>query len=288
MTNTAATTAPHPDAPDWPKIIGQLIKEGKVVIDVPPRQYDVNLGTNLRLAISKKRESSNRFIAFLRRHRWTMVFSGAILVLSTFIVKDALREHLKDLSDAVGKSQARYLARHDTDEIHNKLSLLLKYAENIESKVTLQLPASRQFPEFNRVSEDKLAELVDPYWLYRTEMTNRLEASNAVVTNGWNLVAELPDSEDKVKLSKAKRQLQEDMDHLRVDILARLPFGESDDVDSLTSKFEADALDLATKHKNKIAERYDICTNISYALYFVLLILGLVSKVAGTDLADSE
>jgi hypothetical protein len=50
----------------------------------------------------------------MRRHQRLLTFFGALIVFFTFIVKDALRENLKDLVDSLNAAEASAMASNET------------------------------------------------------------------------------------------------------------------------------------------------------------------------------
>src|SRR5690242_14835307 len=55
-------------------------------------------------------------LKWIRRHHRILTFAGAVIVFATFIVKDAIRERLRDLSESIKEAQTDYIATLNTSE----------------------------------------------------------------------------------------------------------------------------------------------------------------------------
>jgi hypothetical protein len=55
--------------------------------------------------------------AFLRKHNRILTFVGALVVFLTFVIKEGLREHLKDLVEALGSAQNIFRIRNENAEM---------------------------------------------------------------------------------------------------------------------------------------------------------------------------
>ena len=58
---------------------------------------------------------------FLRKHHRSVTLIGAIIVFVTFIVKEALRDHLKDLVDSIENARSVFLIRDGEDALRSQL-----------------------------------------------------------------------------------------------------------------------------------------------------------------------
>lgn len=200
-----------------------------------------------------------------KRRRDAFILIGAALVLTAFIVKDAVREHLKDLSDAIDKAEIRYLESRDSSEMKQTLNLILN---RISTKAG---------GEFDWTSVQQLLDQAVFFTRHR-------------ISNCWALVAEFPDNPGKSALAGSMVQINQAVDKLELslfhhDALALMSSAGSYEhirVDLLT--FEQEALDLATKRKQAIEHRYNVSTTVSYVIYCVVLVFGVAAKLKGVDL----
>jgi hypothetical protein len=73
-----------------------------------------------------------------------LTFLGAVIVFSTFIVKEGMREHLKDLSDSINAAQSEYLIRSDTTQANGMLHDILLRLESLQSSSSILGSSSDQ------------------------------------------------------------------------------------------------------------------------------------------------
>jgi hypothetical protein len=52
--------------------------------------------------------------SFFKRHGKWVSFIGALIVFSTFVVKDAIRENLKNLVDSLASAENNFAIREDS------------------------------------------------------------------------------------------------------------------------------------------------------------------------------
>jgi hypothetical protein len=67
---------------------------------------------------------------FFRRHERLISFIGASIVLATFILREIVRDHLKDLADSLDQAQSVFSIRGQLDETNLRLRLLLSHADD--------------------------------------------------------------------------------------------------------------------------------------------------------------
>lgn len=70
-------------------------------------------------ALEKKQAQPkpNRVVRWIRRRHRILTFIGALIVFGTFVVKDALRDQLKDALDAMHNGAGFNMVRDDTRRI---------------------------------------------------------------------------------------------------------------------------------------------------------------------------
>lgn len=77
---------------------------------------------------AKKRPGG--FGRWYRKHRGKI---GALILLATFVIKDAWKEHLKDLVDSLDKTESIYLVREDVAELRPDVQELTNHLELLMS-----------------------------------------------------------------------------------------------------------------------------------------------------------
>jgi hypothetical protein len=73
--------------------------------------------------------------SFFRRHNTRLIFFGALVVFTTFVIKDVLREQLKDLMDSVESAHSIFVLRHDTSMLNFRLQYLQGTADALADKL---------------------------------------------------------------------------------------------------------------------------------------------------------
>jgi hypothetical protein len=73
----------------------------------------------------KSKANTRRFgSSRLHRHNRLLTFVGALIVFTTFVVKEGLRERLKDFVDSVGAAESTFMIRGDTNIANSLLRSL--------------------------------------------------------------------------------------------------------------------------------------------------------------------
>jgi len=72
----------------------------------------------------------NRFERFLKKHNHILTYLGALIVFSTFIVKEGLREHWQDVAEAIERVRYIYTLRSDISGNTSNTSRLMRRAQH--------------------------------------------------------------------------------------------------------------------------------------------------------------
>jgi exonuclease VII small subunit len=67
---------------------------------------------------------ANTLPSSLKEHAKFLILAGAFVVFATFVVKDLLRDNLKDLASALAETQSAFELRHDNLMLSDKLDQL--------------------------------------------------------------------------------------------------------------------------------------------------------------------
>jgi hypothetical protein len=73
---------------------------------------------------------------FFQVHAKVLSFVGALIVFSTFVVKEGIREHLKNLSDSISSAESIFLVRTDINELPIYLAYLNSRIGTMENLLT--------------------------------------------------------------------------------------------------------------------------------------------------------
>jgi hypothetical protein len=77
------------------------------------------------MAGSRQEAPQRGFFRFLKKHEASLALFGAVLVFTTFVVKEALRDQFKDAQDALSTARSIYLVRDDLKNVQTSLLRVL-------------------------------------------------------------------------------------------------------------------------------------------------------------------
>jgi hypothetical protein len=235
----------------------------------------------------------------LHRHNRLLTFVGALIVFTTFVVKEGLRERLKDFVDSVGAADSTFMIRGDTN-ISN--SLLRSLEEDIGD-----VERNKAIRETGIVAPSS----VHLYYSWR-DLSMMGQSIKANLDNVARLMRKLPNQGANIaQLETLKKALEDDgrsLDNLykalpinpgyrllfpEKDIIKRMSEQDLQAFDALRKHFhslESDANRFATEVLNiseglrdKNERSYGIYTWVSYGLYTLGWGLGLVGRLYSVE-----
>lgn len=224
---------------------------------------------------------SSRFVQWLRTHHRKLTFLGAIIVFSTFVLKDGLQEQLKGLDDAIAGAESLYLLRKDADDLRFRLV-------DMATKLNLEQPTIT----FIEKTTDGNDYLNDEIGNNTMNMIRRLSDKVRNPDIAWRITA----IEDKQQeLSDDAYQLQalngSDDDNNNPEYISKEQSRIDVQVFKLHRKMSllSDALVKASKEaKEKAEENVHIATWASYFLYALGWGLGLVGRLVGVGAVGED
>jgi hypothetical protein len=223
---------------------------------------------------------------FFRTHQRSLSLLGALIVFTTFIVKDAIRDHAKDLVDSIDSAESAYRSGID-------LTLVSKEIIDTELRIDHLSEGQSAVPSFQKEHVQVATDILTNTSLY----LDKLEALNRL----------LPENQqDQTSIESAEQTLKEDQAQIN-DLFdkARQPSvlksDTADDERSLSQiesrlwfqYWQARPLGdkLARKAeatKNDREARYRSITIASYGLYTLGWGLALFARILGGDDPISE
>jgi hypothetical protein len=269
---TAPAKTPQPE-PDFRKLKFQFLEESK------------QSGTLTRL---------------IRKHRHVMASVGALIVLATFIIKDAWRDNLSDFGAAIEKAEKSYaLANHFSDM---KLNLVIRVKNAVQDHPTAHTAITFKEICANYVEtvtgflygtryiveeRQSISPLVQHIEMPNT-LSQRIEefdkgttALNQRVSSLSSLVWDLPNHPESAGL----------VQHLNaIKLVGSESNGIESDIEHSIASVETltgEVLAEAHKQKSRNEHWYRIATWASYFLYAFGWGLGLVGRLVGVG-AGSE
>lgn len=274
---TPATPAPEPTSPNWQNNFDQLAKEGSTVIDLPANRYNFSLESSLHLAIVNREHSRYAFVRWMRRRQRLFVFLGVAVVFLTFIVKDALREQLKDQVDAIERAKTLYTVRADTSEILDQVGLGMgDMILNPQNSNDLRLRYYITHRKVVSVESKIILTLTNIYDLVKALdqpiISQMLPAINDLYEESKQYHARMD------KLSPGGNSLSDaDLD------TARSLYTELSHFDVSVFKMGLRVLDKAEEKKVADERHYRVATWASYFLYALGSGLALIGRIFGVE-----
>lgn len=256
MTETAATPAPQPEEKPTPK----------------------------------STTKSHRFVRWLRKHHRLLTFVGALIVFGTFVVKDALREQLKDLVDSIDSAQSTYVVRMDISRIELYVKSLNRYvrygsSSQGETKIAQTESLKRDIDDLVGMTQYLAAQVGNINRLAqklgsanKKEVTNSIESINkqhedlrASVTD----YVRLAENNDQSRLSEMSSKID-------------ASWHTAETLVTSTPQFAFNLLTSAREVSKRQEERYRFYTWASYFLYALGWSLGLIGRLVGVETGAGE
>jgi hypothetical protein len=259
----------------------------------------------MEILVDKTKETQNSPERFLRRHRRWFPLIGAVLLLGTFLVNDALRNESKDLADSLSRAETSFVAREEVQGIVDHLN---KNDGSLREILGAVSKSTQIDPNKNRPLWDVSEELDERFPAYYRHMST--------FDNALNLLEKLPyDRQLDQQRWTLKKRLSH-LDELLYDLRKRryfLQYNYAGEANQMLAKIKADRdnenAEVGSDNLNTIAavdafgeevfkrariirtradKRSTFWKHLSYALYPLGVILGLLGKLYGEVDADSE
>lgn len=244
-------------------------------------------------ASNEQVERSHKLLKFVRRHRRMLTFIGALIVFSTFLTKEALREQLKDLIDSEKAAQQTSLSEVELSEAN------ASYAR-IEQKID----AVRQLIIGNVAPADVPGSYDDVLALIH----GRIERSEVFIRSMKRLQQELPKNaglesgiEAAQVLTDNTKELYETCKKAGAYMYAdptvygghRLaPIKEAVTSSQKMKEFVASVMGMMVEHSEQVRARHEhrlsIYSWMSYGLYTLGWGLGLVGRLVGVNAGGDD
>jgi hypothetical protein len=236
--------------------------------------------------------------AFLRRHERLLVLAGTLITLMTFLVRDVLRENLRDIVASIDSAESTFLLRGATREISDQLATLSESVNAIEK----QQRAARK-----RLSSDvldKLRETDDQ--LHRHEAALRQKENSFVVSldSFGRLIEKLPDDPDRDKQWQTFNKFWSELESSELEFNSALVNDRKTDEDPLhhALRVEGDVdlnqmklgllaaktLDDAEAIKKSRERWLNVCNCAFYSVVTMGVCLALLGRLYGVDSVDPE
>lgn len=231
---------------------------------------------------SLARSGPSRVVRLVRRNHRALMLCGAVVIFATFMVKEALREQLKDLVDSLELARSVYLIRSDSALVSNQLMSVLNEVDDLKLAVKSQ----------NTENDDYSDEIAGDLEFVREQIIQ----VDAAFENTLQLLERLPDQKTRIErvkkvqvdlytLAKERTSLDSEIEAERTTnsyatyVMARNLRTKSYDFCVRGYTFGEDAITEAEAFKARKQERYHFYTLASYGLYALGWGLGLLTTL---------
>jgi hypothetical protein len=237
--------------------------------------------------------------SFITRHSRLLQFLGALIVFTTFIVKEGLRDQLKDLISATDTAQNTFTLRNDIAASRADLtqfsSLMLPWmARNEASSQTAGAAGRRPMTADEATDSTTLL-----------EMRSEMDQYEATFNNAAALLDGLPETVPEKQADRdGLKELEEKLKQLRAEaidfdfaVLANKPYDHDRlhglSVDIQLFSLEVHSLERAVRQtardaREKMERKYKHYNYGSYALYALGWGLGLLGRLLGVGGVGGE
>jgi hypothetical protein len=234
--------------------------------------------------------------AYFRRHNRLLTYLGAFIVFATFVVREGIREHLKELTDSIDVAQNVFVVRVDNIETNYALGGLRRQMAAIKDAPSAGKAREDLFDAAAReleVSKNRFREVAS-YLDCISRLIARLPSQTTPVTlkNTW-LLKTMSGTPNGL-LQAFRVQLKQSWEsENKVRQLMKLDHSGDQDASSAAGKLAGDSVLLyldsqtfgwlilgeAMKARERSEHFYDISKKVSYLLYVLGWGLGLFGRL---------
>jgi hypothetical protein len=226
--------------------------------------------------------------------RQTLVIVGAAIVFLTFVIKDGLRENLKDEVAALENSHRQYEQRKQYTDILDAIQ-----HRNQFRKITDEEALAGGWDDYLGIYKKREKWLAMSQYIdkdYTPDVQNADVLADALAENSQlaadrgkahNALARLNETQERARkmfeeptdksrgkdpdMTEAERQIESDYEGIDAWAVPAI------------KNYAAEALDLAEKELQRTKLRYDRFTVASYFLFILGWVLGLTGRLMGSD-----
>lgn len=209
-----------------------------------------------------------------------LVFIGASIALITFVVKDEIRQDLKDLADSIDVAESIFMVRSDSREVIVQVAYLQQFLK--EKPSWTGLASSDAYYRSLTSQLDSSLHLLAK--VPHGEELDREAIDLMAKRNKWindSLLPMAPLSKGPVVRDKAAEKAEK--------VRRQKLWGDAFLLDGQVQSFGASVVDVARRVEAHEEHLYRISTYASYALYSLGWLVGLIGTLfGGEDLRAPE
>lgn len=215
-----------------------------------------------------------------RKIKNLLVVIGVVIAFGTFVVKDAMRERLKDLSDSISKAEQVYSSHESVDLI--SLQLI-----RMETEIVLYRSDSKpnQVVAAAKAMANEVDSMVPASFAAVKEVLDKLPGREAFDGAAESIKKKIDDAHEEMQ--KSLKELNDSKNPDAVFIVLRA--AQSELVEIRIALLADAVLDRAKQVRGAAEKQYATCTWVSYFLLYPLgLVTGLIGRFYDIDSAGTE
>lgn len=219
--------------------------------------------------------STGRLRRFARRHDRLISFIAASVVLITFIVKDEIRQDLKDLVDSIDQAENVFMIRSDSRDLGEQVEYLQQDLGDKGTKWRRLASSDRYYRSVTAELDSALHLLakVPHDEVFDREASDLSTKLSKWMSNSLTRVAPLPEG-PTVRDEAAEARTRKLKEKLSADAYL---------LDTQTRGFGARVVDMARKVEVREERRYRVTKYVSYLVYLIGWVLGLFGTMFGAE-----
>lgn len=228
----------------------------------------------------------SEFVKLVRKHRRLLTILGAGVVLLTFVAREGVREHLKDLEEDISKAHdlARENSTDDTTQLKDASALLASYLIDKSTPIS-----PRKYTTAITVLGDEVGRIARQFQLNK-EVDHQLKRHSSELKRLDKEIANLYWEWREVNKNALYFFFPDHPDDKRnLDIKRAL--NVADGIDLYKEQVGQTSVEIVVESETEMAEvrhQYEIATWVSYFLYAMGWSLGLVGRLVGVTASGEE
>jgi hypothetical protein len=250
--------------------------------------------------MAQNRRSDKRagVFAFLQRHKVSLVFLGAILAFVTFVIKDNLRDHLRETTDAVENARRVFLVGRGIDGVSSSVAdvstFLRSKLSNFPSSKPDQADPWKWIPPRDERAEALLLQINNDVTYAqqglllceevpgsendKKQITERIRdfKTAADQLQQWTKKVVAPDSSTATRLSEIEKEAQ-------INLLSSAVETALNQSDELRQNLDT-LLEKAEHRQRQATRRYKAFSYCSNFLFIISLVVSTCGAIAGVEL----
>ena len=215
---------------------------------------------------------------FVKRHDRQLAIFGGFLLLATFVVREIVRENLKELKDSLAAAENTFRIRDEFMLLHRQLKAVDERMGKSENTSTL--PLTITLDPSKRISEEqvKIAQLSEAIAEEMDNIGDLVEKMQLNPDDAKDYVKLVADTDD-VKDSYQKVMMRDGS--MESKMLEMIKAEEKAQQLQHTLLTDVRILEEAREQEHRREKEYRVVTYVSYALFLIGSALGLLGKIYG-------